>query len=311
MAHHFIYLFLDGVGLTEAGPYNPLAPYVLEETGPSLQPMPFLATRLGGPLLAGPEIVRPDILFKPIDASLGVPGRPQSATGQTALYTGRNAPAWLGRHLTGFANGSLRVLLEESGLFKQVLALGGTATSANLYTPGYFEAIEQRKLRYSVGALLNMTAEVPFRMPADYERGEALFWDITNHYSSHRDYPQPYLDPKEAGARLARLAQSYNVTLFECYLPDFAGHAQDMTKAREVLADVDGLIEGILTNMQADTSLIISSDHGNIENLETKLHTLNPVPLLVFGPTAPLFASVGDIMGITPTIVAQLQQDLV
>src|SRR5689334_1082354 len=92
---HFIYLFLDGVGLAPTGPANPFSP----NDGPG-EPMPYLAERLGGSLLAGLEISRPELLLKPIDARLGVAGRPQSATGQTALYTGRNAPAFLGRHLT-------------------------------------------------------------------------------------------------------------------------------------------------------------------------------------------------------------------
>lgn len=262
---------------------------------------------LGTPLLAGPEIYTPDMLLKPVDATLGVPGRPQSATGQTALYTGRNAPAFLGRHLTGFANGSLRILIEESGIFKQVLDLGGRATAANLYTEGYFAAIENRKLRYSVGALLNLTSGVPFRMPPDYALGEALFWDITNRYSSSRGFDLPLISPQEAGRRLAHLADQYDVTLFECYLPDFAGHSQDMDRAREILREVDGLIEGVMTHKSPQTSLVICSDHGNVENLAFKVHTLNPVPLLVFGPDAPAFASIETIMGLTPVIVEQIK----
>ncbi|MDB5078689.1 MAG: hypothetical protein JWP00_613 [Chloroflexi bacterium] len=303
LPHHFIYLFLDGIGLAPAGPDNPFAP-----VGPdSLDPMPFLNGVLGTPLLAGPEIHTSEVLFKPVDATLGVPGRPQSATGQAALYTGRNAPAFLGRHLTGFANGSLRILLEESGMFKQILALGGRATAANLYTPAYFQAIENRKLRYSVGALLNITAGVPFRMPEDYERGEALFWDITNRYSSSRGFELPIIAPQEAGRRLARLAEGYEVTLFESYLPDYAGHAQDMDRAREVLREVDGLIEGIMLYKSPGTTLVICSDHGNIEYLGSRLHTLNPVPLLVFGPAAPAFGGVETIMGLVPVIVDQLK----
>ena len=303
----FIYLFLDGVGLDEAGPFNPLTPY--EADGQTVEPMPYLAGRLGRSLLAGPSIEQPGLLLKPVDASLGVPGRPQSATGQTALYTGRNAPAFLGRHLTGFANGSLRILLEESGLFKQVQAVGGRATSANLYTPGYFQAIAERKLRYSVGSLLSLTADVPFRMPADYERGRAIFWDITNAHGAGHDFQPPPLDPQEAGKRLARLAADYDVTLFECYLTDFAGHRQDRPTALIVLAEVDGLIQGVLETMNADTTLVICSDHGNLENLATRLHTLNPVPLLVFGPAASSFATVTDIMGLTPAIVSRLVSD--
>lgn len=295
----FIYLFLDGVGL---GADNPSNPFSLQQNS-----LPFLSGLLGGPLLAGLEIDQPNLLLKPIDARLGIEGLPQSATGQTSLYTGRNASTFLGRHLTGFANGSLRILIEESGIFKQVIAAGGTATSANLYTPAYFEAIENRRLRYSVGALLNLTSNTPFRMPEDYERGEALFWDITNQYVYERSPDIPRLTPQNAGQRLARLALKYNVTLFECYLPDFAGHKMEMAKAQEVMRLIDSFIEGILSEKDEEITLVMSSDHGNIEDLSRKTHTLNPVPLLVVGPHAAAFRSVEDITGITPVIVDLIQ----
>lgn len=293
--NRFIYLFLDGVGL---GADNPSNPFGVEQKS-----LPFLNGLLNGSLLAGLEIDQPGLLFKPIDARLGIEGLPQSATGQTSLYTGRNASAFLGRHLTGFANGSLRILIEESGLFKQVIAAGGSATAANLYTPAYFEAIEKRRLRYSVGALLNLTANVPFRMPEDYEREEALFWDITNQYVYERSSTMGRLTPQEAGRRLARLASKYNVTLFECYLPDFAGHKQEMEQALEVLQIVDGFIEGILNEKDEEITLVMSSDHGNIEDLGRKTHTFNPVPLLAVGPHASAFRNIEDITGITPVIV--------
>ncbi len=267
---------------------------------------PFLAEFLNGPLLFGLTQNTPQLLFKAIDAQLGVPGLPQSATGQTSLYTGRNAPAFLGRHLTGFANGSLRVLIEESGIFRQVLEKGGLPTHANLYSPAYFEAIEQRRIRYSVGTLIGLTAEVPFRMPEAYLRGEAISWDITGFRLSHRGVDAPVITPQEAGERLANLGGQHHLTLFECYLPDFAGHTQDMTQALEVLALVDAFLASVITNLPPDVTLIISSDHGNIEDLSSKSHNLNPVPLLVVGPQAVAFQDVVDITGITPQIIQAL-----
>jgi len=106
------------------------------------------------------------------------------------------------------------------------------------------------------------------------------------------------------------LAAGYDITLFESYLPDYAGHAQDRPRALEFLQEIDGLIEGIMLNKSAETSLVICSDHGNLENLGTKLHTLNPVPLMVFGPAAPAFANVETIMGLTPVIVEEIRRGL-
>lgn len=293
----FIFLFLDGVGLAEDCSSNPFI---------SADATPFLNQVLGGPLLSGLWVDTPKILFQPIDARLGVPGLPQSATGQTALYTGCNAPAFLGRHLTAFANGSLRSLIDASGMFKQVLALGGSVTHTNFYPPAYFEAIAQRRARYSVGTLLALTAGVPFRMSKDYAQGEAIYWDITGDRLKERGVEVPAVTPQEAGQRLASLGTQHHLALFECYLPDYAGHYQDMAQALQVIALVDALIESIVAHLSSQVTLIVSSDHGNIENLSSKSHTLNPVPLLVIGPEATAFRSVDAITDITPKIVELL-----
>ena len=296
---HFIFLFLDGVGLGDAQADNPLA---LNRS------TPFLAELLNGPLVSGCSVQTATCLLKPIDACLGVPGAPQSATGQTALYTGRNAPQFRGQHQTGFANGSLRRLIEESGLFKHVLKLGGTATLANLYSPQYFQAIAQRRIRYSVGTLLNLTAGLPFRMQYEYEQDSAIFWDITGDLAHHRGIATAPITPEAAGKRLATLGATHTVTLFESYLTDFAGHAQDWDQATQVLQRVDRFLASLVSHLSPETTLVVSSDHGNLEDLSTKKHTLNPVPLLVVGRDAIAFQPITAITGITPTILRLVRQ---
>ncbi|MEO0458058.1 MAG: alkaline phosphatase family protein [Cyanobacteria bacterium P01_A01_bin.114] len=293
----FLLFFLDGVGLGTAGPHNPLS-------NPSATP--FLRSFLGQSLLAGAHRQTDKLLLKPIDATLQIAGLPQSATGQTTIYTGRNAPQFLGRHQTGFANGSLRTLIDASGVFKQVLAIGGTATLANLYSPAYFEAIARRRLRYSVCTLLNLTAGLPFRMQYEYERGAAVFWDITGEIAHSRGIHHPPISAATAGERLAHLAKTHTLTLFECYLTDFSGHAQDYQKAVADLQHIDHCIQSTIEHLPPDVTLIITSDHGNVEDLSTKRHTLNPVPLMVIGPQAAKFATVTDLTEITPTLITCL-----
>jgi 2,3-bisphosphoglycerate-independent phosphoglycerate mutase len=297
----FLFLFLDGVGLGAAVPENPLG---------TAENLPFLADWLGTLPLQATTIRKPGLLFKPLDARLGVPGLPQSATGQTALYTGCNAPQFRGQHQTGFANGSLRQLIEVHGLFKRAMQLGGQATLANLYSPHYFYAIAHRRLRYSVCTLLNLTAGLPFRMQLEYEAGAALFWDITGEIAHSRGIAAPPITPQLAGQRLAALAGQHSVTLFESYLTDFAGHGQDWHKAVTVLQRVDSFLESLITALDSHTTLIVSSDHGNLEDLSTKRHTLNAVPLLVVGPEAAAFAQVENITGITPIILAGLGRSM-
>ena len=319
----FIVLFLDGVGLGRSHSSNPLADPVNT---------PFLYQLLGTPLVndaatqnfasrqsatpassasplpsSGFWIDHPQLLAKPIDACLGVPGHPQSATGQTTLYTGQNAAKFRGQHQTAFANGSLRQLIEAHGIFKQVLSLGGTSTLANLYSPTYFEAIAQRRIRYAVGTLLNLTALLPFRMQAEYERGEAIFWDITGELAHSRSIAGTPITASEAGKRLAFLGATYTITLFECFLTDFAGHAQDWHQATTVLRRVDAFIENVVMHLASHVTLIITSDHGNLEDLSTKHHTLNPVPLIAIGPDADAFRTATDLTDITPQILNCIQ----
>ncbi|MDO9349413.1 MAG: hypothetical protein Q7T47_09010, partial [Anaerolineales bacterium] len=85
------FLFLDGVGLGADDPaVNPLVRAA----------MPNLQTLLAGRRMtkdAAPcENGRATLLA--LDANLGVPGLPQSATGQAVLLTGENVPAALGHH---------------------------------------------------------------------------------------------------------------------------------------------------------------------------------------------------------------------
>ncbi len=295
---HFILLFLDGVGLGDHSADNPL-------TDPDHTP--FLSQLLGSPLVSGLSMRQPNLLAQPIDARLGIPGLPQSATGQTTLYTGINAAQFRGHHQSGFANGSLRQLIEAYSLFRQVMKSGGTATLANLYSPAYFEAIAQRRLRYAVGTLVNLTAQLPFRMQSEYEQGRAIFWDITGELARHRGVAAPPITPREAGKRLAQLGAHHTFTLFECFLTDYAGHRQNWAEAIAVLKRIDQFVENVVENLAANVTLIITSDHGNIENLSTKRHTLNPVPLIAVGPHAQHFYSVKDLTDIATVIMTSLK----
>jgi phosphopentomutase len=58
-----------------------------------------------------------------------------------------------------------------------------------------------------------------------------------------------------------------------------------MPQAVEMLHNFDEVLSGLVDAWQErDDLIIISSDHGNLENLEKRGHTLNPVPALCIGP---------------------------
>jgi 2,3-bisphosphoglycerate-independent phosphoglycerate mutase len=89
-----ILLFLDGVGLGEDDPAHQPAGGGDAYPGCAHAAGGASASRGGDGALstASAELI-------PTDATLGIPGRPQSATGQAAIVTGINARAAPGRAL--------------------------------------------------------------------------------------------------------------------------------------------------------------------------------------------------------------------
>jgi 2,3-bisphosphoglycerate-independent phosphoglycerate mutase len=298
MSLQVIFVFLDGVGLGPAGDKNPFW----------LAPMPNLRQLLGGPLVDGHVIERPGMVLKGIDACLGVEGLPQSATGQTALFTGINAAQILGYHLTAYPNAPLTELINEHNILKRATESGYRATFANAYTPTYFQLVEEGKRRHSATTLSVLAAELPFRLMADLERGQAVYWDITHRFlNEYLKIPIPVIEPELAGQRLARLADEHDLVLYECFLPDLIGHRKNVQEALILLETLDRFLAGLLNEMRPTVNLVVSSDHGNLEDMGIGIHTTNPVPLLVVGPGAGAFREAQAITDVAGGIMAVLR----
>lgn len=293
-----LFVFLDGVGLAPAGPGNPL----------STAPMPRLHRLLGGPLVLDAAQQDGTLSLCPVDACLGVPGLPQSATGQTALFTGVNAPALVGDHVTAYPTTALRQVIAEHSLLKQAAEAGARVTSANAYSERYWAMIRDGERRLSASTLTIMASGAPFRTLQDLLEGRAVLWDITHEVATgHLGFDLPLVAPEEAGARLARLAAQYDLVLYESFLTDLAGHGR--VDPAWVLVRIDAFLGGILDARSPGTTLVVCSDHGNLEDVSAKIHTTNPVPLLAFGPHAWRFHDVAAITGVAPAILASLKGD--
>jgi 2,3-bisphosphoglycerate-independent phosphoglycerate mutase len=283
-------LFVDGVGLGEPDPDK----------------NPLLRARLTRLRLAeGLPAPDPAAILVPTDACLGVPGLPQSATGQTSILAGVNAPAIVGRHINGYCTKSLAVLLDGQSVFSRVKAAGGNAIYANAFTPRF---LEKPPRFLSVSTVAITQAGLRLRTVEDLARGEALFHDFTNRLLPERGYYLPPITPHEAGARLAAITNAHAFTMYEHFLTDLAGHAQDMARAVEVIENLEGLLDSLLAHLDLSANLVIlTSDHGNFEDLSTKRHTVNPVPTLLWGKGAAEFAAaIRDLSDIAPTILRHL-----
>lgn len=298
MAAGILFLFVDGIGLAPASATNPL----------STLPTPELSALLGGPLTSESAQSSERLLLKPLDASLGLPGRPQSATGQTALFTGQNGAALLGHHVTAYPGPQLKALIAEHSLFKRARERGSQATFANPYTADYLDRVRRGEARASVTTHAVAASGLRFRDLADLERGEAVTWDVVgDHFAGRAGAAVALVEPREAGRRLARLTADHDLVVWETFLTDLAAHGRFGLRVEDAVERLDGLLGGCLSELHPDATLVVSSDHGNLEDGTQPLHTTNPVPLLVVGTAAPRFATLISILEITPAILAALE----
>ncbi|GIV97373.1 MAG: metalloenzyme [Herpetosiphonaceae bacterium] len=282
-----IYMLLDGVGLTD----TPAPPW----TSADLRTIPAL---LGALPSAQLHVMSDDLLWKPLDATMGVPGLPQSGSGHTALLTGVNASALLGYHQAAFPAATLQRVIEEHSILRRARQLGLRALLATAYPERYWELISSRRLRATAGALAARAAGIDLLSIPEWLAGQALPWDITGEYLQRRR-PElaglPPLTPEEAGRRLAALPRQYELVFYECYLPDFVGHRRIDISHEAALALIDRFLGSLIESRHSGDTLVVVSDHGNIEEPGHRQHTRNPVPLCVVGPGARLFV---DLQGI-------------
>ncbi|MGH9380309.1 MAG: metalloenzyme [Thermoanaerobaculia bacterium] len=288
MRPRLLFIFLDGVGLAPPGTDNPFASV----------PMPALTGQIGGRLVAG-TVPRDGVLLRELDATLGVEGMPQSATGQTSLFTGGNAAAVLGFHQAAFPGGRLQRLLAEHSLFRRLSEEGLRCTFANPLTR---DPYGQTSGRLSATTRAMMAAGLPFRRLSDLARDEAVTWDVCRDRWTRSGGGWERIEAPVAGRHLVGLAATHDVTLFETFMTDLAGHGRWGWTAEEALTRVDGLIAGILGSADPGLTVLLTSDHGNVESESTRLHTRNPVPLVVWGPGRDAFAECSSILHVAPAV---------
>jgi len=295
-----LFIFLDGIGLgTDDPETNPLA---RAET-------PYLQALLGGHKLLASAVPYEGerVSLLALDAGLGVAGLPQSATGQAVLLTGINIPAELGYHYGPKPNRGVAGYLKDGNtLFSWLRAKGKKSALFNAFPPRYFSGIASPQLLYSPIPLAYSSAGYLLFTQEYFFACRALSADFTGHgWRSMLDIADaPVMSAREAGEKLAGLARGYDFSMFEYWASDYAGHKQDMDWAVEQMEVFDGVLEGLANAWDMENDLIlITSDHGNMEDLSTRRHTDAKVPGLVIGGKHRRFADgLADLTGIAPRI---------
>ncbi|NKQ36729.1 MAG: hypothetical protein HF973_14085 [Chloroflexi bacterium] len=291
--------FMDGVGLGDDDPA--VNPFVTAN-------LPNLTDLLGeGWYLQGnARIHTPRASLIPTDATLGVPGRPQSATGQAAILTGKNVPQLIGEHYGPKPNTAVADIIRQGTIFSDVAAAGQNAALITPYPQGYFDAVNRGKRLYSAVPLAAVSAGLPLMNAADLRNGRAVSPGFTGQgwhdFLGFTDIP--ILTLPEAGERIAALAASYQFSFFEHWPSDRAGHRGPLADAVHHLEMIDVALGGLLNAWDENAGLlIITSDHGNIEEKDHRRHTANPVPTILVGKQhAELGAQIRDLTDIAPVV---------
>lgn len=301
---HILFLFIDGIGLGRSdAKSNPFARLSL----------PAFESLAGGQpwLRRTDEVDAKDHLFRAVDPTLEIEGLPQSGTGQATLFTGVNCARVVGRHYGPYPHSETRPIIARHNLFRRIEALAPEAPEpvafANAYPLRFFEYVDKTD-RWTVTTRCCLESGARIRDRTDLARGLALPADLIG-----KKWPEPLengmmpKDETDAAYRLTHIATHHRLTLFEYFLTDKAGHQQSADQADAVLRSLDRLFDGLLHALDFSTTLlVITSDHGNLEDLSVKTHTRNDVPFVAFGTSAGRLNGVRRLDDVTPALVSLL-----
>ena len=290
-----IFLFIDGVGLGKESAQNPFQKQTFRGFSAMAGDQSFSAKAA--------EITEANHVFRQVDARLGVEGLPQSGTGQTTLFSGENASKKIGKHFGPFPHSGIKPLLKNKSLFLKAQQIDRTCQFMNAYPEIFFKKAQKRN-RWSCTTLMTKSAGIKLNTTEDVKAGRALTAEITQKaWRDHLNIEVPEISTEEAAERLLEQSENYDLLLYEYYLTDKAGHSQKMEKATTFLENYDQFLWHLIRHKPKELTIILSSDHGNVEDLSTNTHTLNPVPLFAYGPGARHFSDAESIMDITPGIL--------
>ena len=222
----------------------------------------------------------------------------------------------MGRHMTGFPGPTLIPIIREYSIVKQFCQRGKRATLLNAFSKKYFERIKRYPRLKSVSYYIQEAAGIPYMTLDDLAEGHAFFADYTHEFF-HRLYPElkesfPKRDAFQCGCDFYHSSQNYDLAMHEFFITDKAGHEQSWSLAEWCITTIESFLAGFLSEFDAKNNLLlISSDHGNLEDLSSKKHTSNLVPVFAYGKFSDLAVQhIREITDIVPFIYKVSDMDV-
>jgi hypothetical protein len=319
-----LFIFLDGVGIGEASNNNP-----------------FYAARADFlPFYTGENTLPDGTPVKAIDAVLGVDGLPQSATGQTSLFTGENIPAMLNVHKGSYPNKWMRKIIKENNIISRLRAKKRSAGFINVYPffsefftndhisisedgsfcfSNEFPPLLKRRLSATTCIMITNHLE-PFN-ETDIIEENAIYQDYSNRslmqqveeakkLGKYRELGEklnvklPLFSPEKAAGILFKTFQHYDFILYEYFQTDIYAHRRTFAERVRLIKKLNRLIGKLLSLMDGERdTMLLTSDHGNLEDNTTRTHTRNPVPLVVWGNQShQLRNDIKSLVDVTPAV---------
>lgn len=294
-------VFVDGIGYGTPGPHNPFHDAPLTVLGPLGDPH---AMRFEG------------AVYGAIDASLGHPGLPQSATGQATIFTGHDAIALQNGHFSGHPTPTLSKLIEDESVLRRARARGKRTAFLNAYDEPRARHLERvvrgverpsRKHPPSASSRAALAGDGSLMTMEAVAQGRAASFDLTGEMLRAFGVDAPRVSVERAAESVAAGAREVDLSLFEIWTTDMAGHAQDTTWARLEVHKLDRFLAALFRATAPGDLVVVTSDHGNLEDLGTRTHTHAKVPLLAYGAGADAFVQdARDLRDVAPRLLAHI-----
>jgi hypothetical protein len=307
---HVLIFFMDGVGMGAADPdTNPFNRARLPHLTGLLGQNWYLRPDAGG----SGRTTTDRASLAPTNPNMDMPGRPQSATGQATILTGRNVPRLVGEHYGPKPNQAVAEVIRSGNLFQEAVQAGGSAALITPYPQGYFDAINSGKRLLSSVPLAATSAGLSLMTADELRSGQAVSPGFTGEgWHSHLGYTDiPILSLEEAGRQIGSIARGYTFSFFEHWPSDRSGHRGPLEQAVEHLEVLDEVIGSLIDSWDDEKGLlIVASDHGNIEEKDHRRHSRNPVPTILVGRDHALLAEmIHDLADIAVVVRTFLEME--
>ncbi len=145
---------------------------------------------------------------------------------------------------------------------------------------------------------------------ADIRSGRSLYQDYSNRQLIAQGLQLPEYSPLQAAEIIAAAADDCEFLLYEYFQTDIYAHRRSFNDCLDLIRDLDALIASLISRLdrRLDT-LILTSDHGNLEDYHQRGHSRNPVPFLAWGRYGEfLRARIKNLSDVAPAILELFQR---